>query len=100
MSWNNYPENWETESIEIKILPEDHTPKKLIVGDKYHVSWANNNAMVWILKGYDEIYAFLQTPKSKKDLTVKITDLRDLNKKVRQNAKLRIYNYGKSKTRI
>jgi len=100
MGWNNFPENWEKDIKTIKILPEDTIPKKLVIGNKYHLSWASNKAMVWILKSYNSTHAFLETPRTKKKLSSKITDLRELNKQSLTNANLRIKNYERQKTRI
>lgn len=90
MSLSNFPENWEKNIPEIKILPEDYIPKKLEIGKKYHLSWASSRAMVWVLKSYNANYVFLETPKTKKLLVSKISDLRELNKYVLMNAKQRI----------
>lgn len=72
------------------IITEDHIPKEFVIGRKYHLSWATNRAMVWVLKGYDSTYASLETPKTKKVLLTKLRDLREINTFVIQNAKKRI----------
>lgn len=47
------------------------------IGNYYHVSWANSGC-VWKLKSFhqDGIHCWLQTPKSRKLIKVKILDLR------------------------
>ena len=95
MSWSNFPENWEKDVETIVILPEDTIPKQLVIGNKYHLSWASNKAMVWVLKSYNSTHAFLETPRTKKQLSSKITDLRELNKQALQNAQKRIKKYKK-----
>ena len=48
MGWSNYPENWEKDVEPIEVLDIDKVPTKLIVGTKYHCSWASHAGMVWI----------------------------------------------------
>lgn len=95
MSWNNFPENWEKDVKTIVILPEDTILKQLVIGSKYHLSWASSKSMVWVLKNYNSTHAFLETPRTKKQLSSKITDLRELNKQALQNANKRIKNNKK-----
>ena len=47
------------------------------IGNKYHLSWASKGC-VWKLVEIcaDNIYCYLQTPKSKKIIKAKIVDLR------------------------
>lgn len=75
---------------EVEILPVDYIPKEFVVGRKYHLSWATNRGMVWILKGNDSEYASLETPKTKKVLLAKLADLRELNRFALLNAKNRV----------
>ena len=86
MSWNNFPENWETECKTPDILEIDKIPQKYIIGDKYHCNWATSNKLVWILVSINNNIATLQTPKSKRILKTNINSLRVTNKVALQNA--------------
>ncbi len=91
MSWSNFPENWETDCEIIEILDIDKIPTQLVVGTKYHCSWATSKGMVWILKGISNAgQAILETPKSKKIIYTHINNLRHINKNALQQAKQRI----------
>lgn len=72
------------------ILPEDHIPKEYVIGRKYHIVWAKQRGMVWILKGCGSDYASLETPKTRKPLLVKLKDLREINSFVVKNARKRL----------
>ena len=85
-----YPENWEKDCPWWPPLPEDHIPKQLRIGEKYHVSWARDRAMVWILESIGEFNCILRTKRGK-ILTVKTKDLREINRNVIHNAKVRYY---------
>ena len=91
MSWNNFPENWETDCNTPNILEIDKIPQKYIIGDKYHCSWATSNKLVWILTGIsNNNQAILQTPRTKRIITTNINNLRVTNKTALQNAYNRI----------
>jgi hypothetical protein len=91
-----YPENWEKDcKVLPKPLPEDHIPKTLVFGEKYHLSWASNYAMVWVLKSWNSTHAFLETPRTKKPLSAKIADLREINSNVLKNQTKRLKSYQK-----
>lgn len=92
-----YSEIFDENSKLIPALPEDRIPKKLVVGEKYHISWASDHKMVWVLKSWNSVYAFMETPKTKKSLSTKISDLREINKNVRKNQLKRLENYKKNK---
>lgn len=94
MSWSNFPENWETEGKpEIEILDIDRVPTELIIGTKYHCTWASKPGMVWVLKGISQNnQAILETPKSKKIIHTHVHNLRHINKNALQQAKQRLKN--------
>ena len=56
-------------------------PKKYVIGAMYTTSWANNSALKWQLKSYNGNNAILVTPKSKRELECKLTDLREVQHK-------------------
>ena len=91
MSWSNFPENWETDSPVIEILDIDKVPIELVVGIKYHVTWASKPGMVWVLKGISQNnQAILETPRSKKIIHTHVNNLRHINKNALQQAKSRL----------
>jgi hypothetical protein len=94
MSWSNFPENWETESKpEIEILDIDKVPNELIIGTKYHCTWASSKGMVWILKGISQNnQAILETPRTKKIIYTHVNNLRHINKNSLIQAKNRLKN--------
>lgn len=89
MSWNNFPENWETECKTPEILEIDKIPQKYVIGDKYHCDWATSNKLVWVLLSIHNNIAILQTPKTKRILKTNINSLRVINKIAQQNANKR-----------
>ncbi len=95
MSWSNFPENWEKDVEEVKILPEDYIPKKLDIGRKYHTSWQSNPRYAWKLKAIGDTLAMLINPRTGKEFDCKISDLRETNKQALQNAQKRIKNNKK-----
>ena len=50
------------------------------IGNKYHLSWANYKCVWKLIKFIDSEYCILETPKTKKQITAKIDDLRLLSK--------------------
>ena len=90
MGWNNYPENWEKDAPLIEILEIDRIPKELVLGEKYHCSWAQSRGMVWVLKAVSNNQATLETPRTKRRITTHINFLRVLNKVALKNASKRI----------
>lgn len=50
------------------------------IGNKYHLAWANHKCAWRLIKFIDSQYCILETPKTKKQLTAKIDDLRLLSK--------------------
>ncbi len=91
MGWNNFPENWETDAPQIEILDIDRVPTELIVGTKYHVTWASKPGMVWRLKGIsNNNQAVLETPRTKKIMFTHVHNLRHINKNALFQAKQRI----------
>lgn len=83
-----YQKDWEKRTG-IEIILQDHFPKEFLVGRKYHVAWAKKRGMVWRLKEIQGDMALLITPKSRKEIRVKKSDLRELNDMVFENAKQR-----------
>ena len=73
-----------------KVLPEDEIVTQPQVSVKYHLSWASNRGMVWVLKRIEGNIAILETPKTKRKLSAKINDLRHINKNIIAIAKKRI----------
>lgn len=55
------------------------------VGNKYHLSWAKHSCVWKLVKFIDSEYCILETPKTKKQLTAKIDDLRLLSKENPRN---------------
>lgn len=61
-------------------------PDKLILGKSYHVSWAHNGCVWRLCKLNEDGTALMQTKVSKKEITVKQSDLRNTwNSHVKQN---------------
>lgn len=46
------------------------------IGAKYHLSWAKSHGMIWVLMAIEGDVAVMRTPKTKKVLRTKLTDLR------------------------
>ena len=91
MGWSNFPENWETDAVVIEILDIDRVPTELIIGTKYHVTWASHPGMVWVLKGIsNNNQAVLETPRTKKIMFTHVHNLRHINKNALQQAKKRL----------
>lgn len=57
-------------------------PAEYVKGRKYHLAWAKSRAYVWRLIDFDPAIntAWVETPKTHKQLVVKLSDLRDINK--------------------
>jgi hypothetical protein len=47
-----------------------------VIGQKYHLSWAKDPAMVWVLLEIRGVNAYMETPKTKKKLTTQRAALR------------------------
>ena len=86
MSWNNFPENWETECNTPDILEIDKIPQKYIIGDKYHCNWETSNKLVWILIYINNNIAKKKKKKTKRIITTNINSLRVINRVALQNA--------------
>ena len=95
MGWDNFPENWETDSPTIEILEEDKIPQELKIGQKYHCNWAKNG-MVWVLRDIVGSKATLETPRTKKQIQTSVNSLRLLNKDALRKATLRIKKQNKN----
>jgi len=93
MSWSNFPENWEKDVEEVKILPEDKIPKKLLIGENYHTSWQSSPRFRFKLISHGDIYCKLKSHWSNHEFDCKITDLRETNSNALNNAHKRIKNY-------
>ena len=92
MGWSNYPENWEKDVEPIEVLDIDKIPTELVVGTKYHCTWASHPGMVWILKSIHLNQATLETPRTKKIIQTHKDYLRHINKNALKQAKERIKN--------
>jgi uncharacterized C2H2 Zn-finger protein len=91
MGWSNFPENWEKDVPQIEITDIDRVPTELIIGTKYHCTWAFSKGMVWILKGISQNnQAILETPRTKKIIHTHVHNLRHINKNALLQAKVRI----------
>lgn len=64
-------------------------PEEFVLGRPYHCSWAKNRGMVWILVEFNEELnvCTLRTPKTKKEIYAKLSDLRDVNKTIQEIAR-------------
>ena len=59
----------------------DDIPKELIVGRKYHCSWAKSRGFVWFLvEGLPNGKVVLETPRTRKRLITDAASLRNINK--------------------
>jgi hypothetical protein len=91
MSWNNFPENWEKDALIIEILENDKVPIELIIGTRYHCTWASKPGMVWVLVGISQNnQAILETPRSHKIIHTHVNNLRHTNKNALEQAKKRL----------
>lgn len=101
MGWSNFPENWETDSPTIEILDIDRVPTELVVGTKYHCTWASSKGMVWVLKGISQNnQAILETPRTKKIIHTHVHNLRHINKNALQQAKKRLKHENTKKDNL
>jgi hypothetical protein len=78
-----------------KVLPQDEIVTNPVIDTKYHLSWASNREMVWVLRRIECGTAFLETPRTKKKLEAKVNDLRHINKNIIFKARKRINNIKK-----
>jgi len=85
----SYPENWLQDSNRLPMIDTDYIPKQLIIGNKYHLSWAASKAMIWVLKEIIGSKVILETPKTKRQLVSNHTDLRETNSNAYKNTLLR-----------
>ena len=92
MGWNNFPENWETDAKpQIEILDIDKVPTELIIGTRYHCTWASKPGMVWVLVGISQNnQAILQTPRSRQIIHAHVNNLRQTNTNALLQAKNRL----------
>lgn len=65
-------------------------PEVFVIGRPYHLSWARNRGMSWILKSFDQDkdIAHLVTPHTRKPLQTKLSALRDVNKTIAEKEKI------------
>ncbi len=61
---------------QIPLIPVD----KPRIGEKYHLSWAKSHGMVWKLKAIEGDEVILETPRTKKILKSKLSDLREIRR--------------------
>lgn len=74
----------------IQILPQDELVIYPEIGKRYHLSWASNRGMVWVLDYINGNTVRMITPKTKKILETKTKYLRETNKHILANARKRI----------
>lgn len=58
---------------------KDHIVDTPVIGRSYHLVWAKNGC-VWNLISINGEECILKTPKTKKEITAKVTDLRNTHK--------------------
>jgi hypothetical protein len=75
---------------ESKVIDADRIVHTHVIGESYHVAWANKTGMVWKLKALANGIAFLETPKTKRPMQTKISDLREVNRNVYANCEKRL----------
>ena len=56
---------------EIPLVPVENP----VIGQPYHLKWARSRGMVWILLEIQGDKAIMRTPKTKKQLIAKVSDL-------------------------
>lgn len=88
-----------SKTTNLPIIEEDEIVKEPLVLNKYHLSWASNRGMVWVLLLIMGDQCIVQTPKTKRKLTVKIKDLREINKNIIKNCINRIQKNKKINTK-
>ena len=81
---------------ELNALPEDEIVIYPEINKRYHLSWASNRGMVWVLIAIQGDRGVMVTPKTKKMLNVRINDLRHTNRNIIEKKKRRIKNYKKT----
>lgn len=74
----------------LAILPEDEIVTNPKLGAIYHLSWASKRGMKWRLMSVNGPWAYMETPRTKKPLTAKVADLREINSVIVAKAKRRI----------
>lgn len=93
-----FPENWE-HTLDVK--PEDYLVTTPVLGKIYHISWTKSEEMCWILKKIVDDIAYLETPKTKKPIQCKISELRETSRQVFRKVRKRPYwdyfKWGKHK---
>ena len=77
----------------VTAIEEDTLVKNPTVGVKYHLYWASNRGMVWILHNIQGDRVHLKTPKTGKSLYAWTKDLREINKNILVNARKRVESY-------
>lgn len=68
------------------VREEDYLVQNPVINEVYHLSWAKNRGMVWVLTYIKEPYAYMRTPKTWKSLRTKLSDLREVNRNVIKKA--------------
>ncbi len=74
----------------IEFIDEDHIPLNYIPGLRYHLSWARNRGMSWVLVRVVNNIAYMKTPHTNKQLTTKLDTLRHTNQRVYDKARYRL----------
>lgn len=69
------------DEIKARMKFAETIPKRLVLDRKYHAAWAFNRAYVWVLKKvFEDGTVLMRTPRTKRDLRMNATDLRNINK--------------------
>jgi len=74
------------------IIEQDFIVTNPTINRKYHISWASRKGMVWILLGFNDERAYLMTPKTKKSISCRLNELREINYYAQINASKREKN--------
>jgi hypothetical protein len=65
--------------------------KEPIIGLNYHISWARKRGMLWKLVKIVGDTAHLKTPKTKRPITCKVSELRETNNRANRNSFNRLF---------
>jgi hypothetical protein len=69
------------EELKLTMKFPDTIPNKLVIDRKYHAAWASSRGYVWVLmRVYNDGTVLMRTPRTRKELKMQATDLRNINK--------------------
>lgn len=77
-------------SLDGRVIEEDLIVKTPQIGLNYHISWARKRGMLWKLERIENDIAYLKTPKTKKPIKCKVSELRETNNRANTNALKRL----------